>query len=59
MEAGCVELEGASPQAEVGVLVGRTARRSSTWVRKIRQLGSKPATASQALEVGLGTVGSN
>lgn len=59
MEVGCVGLEGTLPQAEAGVLVGRTARRSSTWIRKARQLGSKPATASQALDVGLGTVGSH
>ena len=52
-------MEGTLPQAEAGVLVGRTARRSSTWIRKARQLGSKPATASQALDMGLGTVGSH
>ena len=54
-----MELEGALPQAEVGVLVGKTARRNSTWVRKTRQLGSKPAAASQALDGGFGTVGSH
>ena len=52
-------LEGGLPQAEVDVLVVKTARRSSAWVKKARQLGSKPATASQALDMGFGTVGSH